>query len=200
MFLLWCENNIRDNYLSKSTCGSNKYGVLKLDIKLSPSRYKQEWEWPNTINFEIYHKKECAIASFKAQGYNYDPFCNETPSDNSNNNTSADFDGGLKIKNDVWKCINIFLRDNGYVLLSYKLNKPQTWVAIGEIVNGEKTEFAFDANYTAYHRTREGERIIKKGKWHCADNNTSFIIKWDNGKIYDPKEALHPWLNDFFEI
>jgi len=108
---------------------------------------------------------------------------------------SNDQDGGGggaegKIKDDVWKCINVFLNDNGYVLLSYKLNKPQTWVAISERVNGEKTEYAFDEDYTAYHRTREGEKIIKKGKWECADENTSFIIKWDNGKVYDPKEAL----------
>jgi peptidoglycan hydrolase-like protein with peptidoglycan-binding domain len=109
---------------------------------------------------------------------------------------SDDQDGGggggakEKIKDDVWKCINVFLNDNGYVLLSYKLNKPQTWVAISERVNGEKTEYAFDEDYTAYHRTREGEKIIKKGKWECADDNTSFIIKWDNGKVYDPKEAL----------
>lgn len=98
--------------------------------------------------------------------------------------------GEEKIKDDVWKCINVFLNDNNYILLSYKVNKPQTWVAIGAKVNGEKTELAFDEDYTAYHRTREGEKIIKKGKWECTDNGTSFIIKWDNGKVYDPKETL----------
>lgn len=98
--------------------------------------------------------------------------------------------GEEKIKDDVWKCINVFLNDNNYILLSYKVNKPQTWIAIGGTVNGEKTELAFDEDYTAYHRTREGEKIIKKGKWECTDNGTSFIIKWDNGKVYDPKETL----------
>lgn len=94
------------------------------------------------------------------------------------------------IKDDVWKCINIFLKDNGFVLLSYKLDKPQTWVAVKGNVKGEKVEYAFDEDGTAYLRTRDTETVIKKGTWECTADGISFLIEWEDGTTYDPMETV----------
>lgn len=107
----------------------------------------------------------------------------------SNQEDDDNQSGANKIKDDEFKCINLFLDRNGLILLSYKLNKPQTWVPVASTHDNEKMEFAFDKDGTAYYRTQTKEKVIKKGKWFCTDDKTSYFIKWDDGTKYIPENS-----------